>query len=94
MSKVTFKYKGTMIKTTNRLSESFEYDGSVATVQDALQALDRRYNNDLSRFFCGEASVILERDGSPGSLIKPDAMTDEKLGNTNIITFFYPFKGG
>ena len=94
MQKITFEYKGTMIKVTNALKESFEYAEPISTVRNALLALNKRYSNKLDQFVNGDVSLILKKDGQPGVLINNDSSLDIELGDINTITFFYPFKGG
>ena len=61
MQKILFKYKGTMIKITGRLSEEFEYDVPLSTVREALDALNRHYNNKLDDYVHSEVYLVLKR---------------------------------
>ena len=91
--KIIFEYKGTMVKITKNLSESFEFSRPIKTVRDALAFLNERYNHELSQHIDEDINVILKRDDNPGILIKDEGI-DEELGEVNTITFFYPFRGG
>ena len=83
-----------MIKVTNALKEDIDFTEPVTTVREALHALNRQYDNNLSQYVDENAGIILEKDGNPGVLVDRDDLLDTELGDTNVITFFYPFKGG
>jgi hypothetical protein len=92
MQKILFKYKGTMIKITGKLSEEFEHDVPLSTVREALDALNRHYDNKLHDYLFSEVYLVLKREGE--SVLINTSSLDEKLGAINTITFYTPFKGG
>ena len=94
MQTIHFEYKGTMIKTTNKLKEVFEYDSPLNTVREALNILNLHYNNKLDKYILSNVSIILKRDDSKKVLINTEDGLNMELGLKNTITFFYPFKGG
>lgn len=94
MQKICFKYKGTMIKTTNKLKEEFEYDTPIDTVREALDILNKHYYYKLDQYVLSNVSVVFKRDDGKNFLINTEDGLNMKLGKKNTITFYYPFKGG
>jgi len=94
MQKICFKYKGTMVKRTNKLKEEFEYDEPKNTVREALYSLNEYYNYKLDKYVLSDVSVVVKINDGKSILIATDEGLDTKLGKNNTITFFYLFKGG
>lgn len=93
MQKICFEYKGTMINITNKLTETFECNPPLITVREAIYMLNDNYDHKLDDYVLSNISVVL-KNGDNNYLITTEDGLNIKLGDSNIITFFYPFKGG
>lgn len=93
MQEINFEYKGTMINITNKLKETFECNPPLITVRDAIYMLNDYYKHKLDDYVLSNVSLVL-KNGDNNFLITTEDGLNMELGDSNTITFFYPFKGG
>lgn len=94
MQTILFKYKGTMVQVTKCLKEVFKYDDSLKTVREALDKLNEHYQLQLSQYVENKVFIVFEKDGEKSMMLSSETDLEASLGINNVITFYYPFKGG
>lgn len=94
MRTVRFKYKGTMVQVTKCLNEEFRFDDSLSTVKEALDKLNEHYHMQLTQYVEGQVFIIFNKDDEKNLMLGNDNDLETPLGINNVITFYYPFKGG
>ncbi|HZK61390.1 MAG TPA: hypothetical protein VFC41_04890 [Anaerovoracaceae bacterium] len=94
MQTIIFKYKGTMIQVTKCLNEVFKYEDSLKTVREALNKLNENYQMQLSQYIEKKVFIVFEKDGEKSTMLSNEIDLETYLGINNVITFYYPFKGG
>lgn len=94
MRSVRFKYKGTMVQVTKCLKEEFTFDDSVETVKEALVKLNEHYHMQLTQYVKDQVFIVFEKDDEKSKLLGNENDLTATLGINNVLTFYYPFKGG